>query len=605
MLQSPMSGSTITPGVFVVTHLSSQSQSPWTGQNLRDGELQHRTPLLFPVSLSLSRKDRLGFSNSETSLCFRAFHSSSNEAENQIHRIRHCCLCNLSTTIESFGGCQVAATLLRLDRFFLKARSSWNCQTGDCDQRSVPWTAAERDHERCGECQCSQQFDRTVSSHMERGADEEEFMARRSAGNQLPNHAGEELDLQFSVEGSDWELLLLPSLLLQKAAGGYGAIRVNSRNVIAIPFPMPRQEFDILIGDWYNESHQELRARLDSGSWLPLPDGILVNGLGPNQASFNFEPGATYRLRISNVGLKTTLNFRIQDHLMQLVETEGSYTAQRYYNSLDIHVAPAAFLVNFLESPSSAIPASKGNPLALFLQGPLLFDYIYSAEQASSIRWNLEASGPRPNPQGSYHYGSIDINRTVVLSNGVGLFNGKIRYTVNGVSFHYPDTPLKLADYFQLKDVFEPGIIPNMPDFRFPSLGTSVIDVLYRDYVQVVFHNPMPFLQTWHADGYNFFVVGMGFGTWDVSKMATYNMVDAISRSTVQVYPFSWTAILIMLDNQGMWNLRSQDAERSYLGQELYIRVKGIGQDDPSTISPRDEAPIPQNALTCGRAILA
>ena len=27
----------------------------------------------------------------------------------------------------------------------------------------------------------------------------------------------------------------------------------------------------------------------------------------------------------------------------------------------------------------------------------------------------------------------------------------------------------------------------------------------------------------------------MGFGTWDVSKMATYNMVDAISRSTVQV----------------------------------------------------------------------
>ena len=123
-------------------------------------------------------------------------------------------------------------------------------------------------------------------------------------------------------------------------------------------------------------------------------------------------------------------------------------------------------------------------------------------------RWNLEASGPRPNPQGSYHYGSIDINRTVVLSNGVGLVNGKIRYTVNGVSFHYPDTPLKLADYFQLEDVFEPGIIPNMPDFRFPSLGTSVIDVLYRDYVQVVFHNPMPFLQTWHADGYNFFVVG-------------------------------------------------------------------------------------------------
>ncbi|PSR99583.1 L-ascorbate oxidase [Actinidia chinensis var. chinensis] len=447
-------------------------------------------------------------------------------------------------------------------------------------------------------------------------------------GTNCPIMPGKNWTYSFQLKDQIGSFFYYPSLLLQKAAGGYGAIRVNSRNVIAIPFPMPRKEFDILIGDWYNVDHQELRARLDSGSWLPLPDGILINGLGPNQASFNFEPGATYRLRISNVGLKTTLNFRIQDHLMQLVETEGSYTAQRYYNSLDIHVGQSySVLVTanndsdsmsyYMVASARCIPRElsgvaiirysgfEGEPLSPLPQGPLLFDYIYSAEQALSIRWNLEASGPRPNPQGSYHYGSIDINRTVVLSNGVGLVNGKIRYTVNGVSFHYPDTPLKLADYFQLEDVFEPGIIPNMPDFRFPSLGTSVIDVLYRDYVQVVFHNPMPFLQTWHTDGYNFFVVGMGFGMWDVSKMATYNMVDAISRSTVQVYPFSWTAILIMLDNQGMWNLRSQDAERSYLGQELYIRVKGIGQDDPSTISPRDEDPIPQNALTCGRAIFA
>ena len=57
---------------------------------------------------------------------------------------------------------------------------------------------------------------------------------------------------------------------------------------------------------------------------------------------------------------------------------------------------------------------------------------------------------------------------------------------------------------------------------------------------------------------------------------------------------------MVMLDNQGLWNLRSQDAERWYLGQELYLRVRGIGEEDPSTIPVRDEVPIPENAILCG-----
>ncbi|KAL0016982.1 hypothetical protein SO802_004051 [Lithocarpus litseifolius] len=45
------------------------------------------------------------------------------------------------------------------------------------------------------------------------------------------------------------------------------------------------------------------------------------------------------RFRISNVGLKTSINFRIQDHSMRLVEIEGSYITQDdEYDSLDIHV---------------------------------------------------------------------------------------------------------------------------------------------------------------------------------------------------------------------------------------------------------------------------
>lgn len=36
---------------------------------------------------------------------------------------------------------------------------------------------------------------------------------------------------------------------------------------------------------------QGLRAALDEGRMLDLPDGILINGLGPYEATFDFEPG--------------------------------------------------------------------------------------------------------------------------------------------------------------------------------------------------------------------------------------------------------------------------------------------------------------------------
>jgi hypothetical protein len=48
--------------------------------------------------------------------------------------------------------------------------------------------------------------------------------------------------------------------------------------------------------------------------------------------------GKTYRLRISNVGLQHSLNFRIQGHKMKLVEVEGTHTLQTTYSSLDVHV---------------------------------------------------------------------------------------------------------------------------------------------------------------------------------------------------------------------------------------------------------------------------
>ncbi|KAF3525516.1 hypothetical protein F2Q69_00051702 [Brassica cretica] len=72
---------------------------------------------------------------------------------------------------------------------------------------------------------------------------------------------------------------------------------------------------------------------------------------------------------------------------------------------------------------------------------------------------------------------------------------------------------------------------------------------------------------------------------------------DAVDSDELKfVYPSSWTAIYIALDNVGMWNLRSEFWARQYLGQQFYLRVY------TTSTSLRDEYPIPKNALLCGRA---
>lgn len=55
--------------------------------------------------------------------------------------------------------------------------------------------------------------------------------------------------------------------------------------------------------------------------------------------------------RVSNVALTTSVNFRIQNHTLTLVETEGSHTLQESYESFDIHCGQSASFLVKLNSP--------------------------------------------------------------------------------------------------------------------------------------------------------------------------------------------------------------------------------------------------------------
>ncbi|KAL7587227.1 hypothetical protein Lser_V15G36688 [Lactuca serriola] len=435
-------------------------------------------------------------------------------------------------------------------------------------------------------------------------------------GTTCPIPPGKNFTYILQVKDQIGSFYYFPSLAFHKAAGGFGGIRILSRPRIPVPFDEPADDFTVLIGDWYKSNHTALKAILDRGHKLRNPDGILINGRGPNVTSFTVQKGKTYRLRISNVGLQNSLNFRIQNHRMKLVEVEGTHTVQQMYSSLDIHCGQSySVLITADQSDRDyyiVVSSRFTNPIlattgvlhysnsASKVSGPIpggpTIQVDWSLNQARSIRTNLTASGPRPNPQGSYHYGMINTTRTIIIQSSAAQVNKKQRYGLNSVSFKPTDTPLKLADYFNIGGVFRVGSISDKPTGGGLYLDTAVMGADYRTFVEIVFQNPEDIVMSYHLDGYQFFVVGMDGGVWSKGSRNVYNLRDGVARSTIQVYPKSWSAIYVPLDNVGMWNLRTEFWARQYLGQQFYLRVY------TNSGSIRDEFPIPKNARLCGKA---
>ncbi|OMO88840.1 Multicopper oxidase, type 1 [Corchorus capsularis] len=392
----------------------------------------------------------------------------------------------------------------------------------------------------------------------------------------------------FQIKDQIGSFFYFPSINFQKAAGGYGPIRVHNRDVIPVPFPKPESEFDLLIGDWYAGDYKYYRTLLkkDESAYDVLPDAILMNGKAPYDGSEQtvyeslfVDQGKTYRFRISNIGSSLSFNFRIQNHKLLLVETEGSYTNQIPLDSLDVHVGQSYSVLvtadqfvgdyyivasskyadvnieglGVLHYSNSSTPVNGPKPDA-----PLAFDLDFSVNQAKSISLNLTAGAARPNPQGTFKVTNVIPSQTFILESSRRKINGEMRLVVNNMSYSTPETPLKLADHLRNgSGVYTLDQFPIRP-----------------------------------VNGEN--AIGDKDGDWTPASRNSYNLLNPIVRSTTQVYPNRWTAVYVFLDNPGMWNLRSQNLKNWFLGEELYIRVFD------ADLNPAKERPPPGNLLLCG-----
>jgi FtsP/CotA-like multicopper oxidase with cupredoxin domain len=154
---------------------------------------------------------------------------------------------------------------------------------------------------------------------------------------------------------------------------------------------------------------------LDSGKTLGFPDGLLINGRGWNGYTFTVQPGQTYRFRITNVGLSTSLNFRIQGHTMKLVEVEGSHTVQSTYSSLDVHLG---------QSYSVLVTANQpGFDYAIVVSTRFTSKIISTAAVLHYTNSGGKAPGPMPGGPTTQIDWSLNQARTIRYDQSVKLFD--------------------------------------------------------------------------------------------------------------------------------------------------------------------------------------
>ncbi|KAF9602787.1 hypothetical protein IFM89_031556, partial [Coptis chinensis] len=101
------------------------------------------------------------------------------------------------------------------------------------------------------------------------------------SGTNCPIQPGKNWTYVFQTKDQIGSFFYFPTLNFQKAAGGFGPLRVNNRNIILVPFNKPEAEFDLLIGDWYSYDYKSATLCQFYNPYGPLP-------IGPNPMDREF-----------------------------------------------------------------------------------------------------------------------------------------------------------------------------------------------------------------------------------------------------------------------------------------------------------------------------
>ncbi|KAL0338297.1 UNVERIFIED_CONTAM: Laccase-17 [Sesamum angustifolium] len=369
------------------------------------------------------------------------------------------------------------------------------------------------------------------------------------------------------------------------------------------------------IGEWFNADTEAIISQaLQTGGGPNVSDAYTINGLpGPlyncsakDTFKLKVKPGKTYLLRMINAALNDELFFSIANHSLTVVDADAIYV--KPFETDTILITPGQ-TTNVLLKTKPNFPGATflmtARPYAtgqgtfdnstvagiLEYQAPLrhsavsmkklplykpilpaINDTKFATNFSKKLRSLATPQFPANVPQkvdkqffftvglGTH---PCDQNQTCQGPNGT-----KFAAAVSNISFVQPTTALLQAHYTgQSSGVYSPDfpVSPihwfnytgNPPNNIMVAIGTKLMVLPFNTSVELVMQDTSILgaeSHPLHLHGFNFFVVGRGFGNYDPNKdPKNFNLVDPIERNTVGVPAGGWVAIRFLADNPGVW----------------------------------------------------
>ncbi|KAM1115546.1 hypothetical protein TB2_006076 [Malus domestica] len=397
----------------------------------------------------------------------------------------------------------------------------------------------------------------------------------------------------------------------------YGPLIILPKRHAPYPFPKPHKEVPIIFGEWWNVDPEAVISQaLQTGNGPNVSDAYTINGLpGPlyncskkDTFRLKVKPGKTYLLRLISAALNDELFFSIANHSITVVEADAVYVKPFKTNILLItpgqttnvllkakpHYPNATFLMlarpyftgrgtfdnstvaGILEykkpSNSSSSTSLKSHPLFR----PILpqinatsFVANFTSKLRSLANSRFPANVPKTVERRFFFTVGLGTNPCPKNQTCQGPTNTtKFAASMNNISFALPSVAMLQSHFFaQSNSVYSTDfpIIPPKP-FNYTgtppnntnvSNGTKVVVLKFNTSVELVMQGTSILgaeSHPLHLHGFNFFVVGQGFGNFDPNNdPSNFNLVDPVERNTVGVPSGGWVAIRFLADNPGVW----------------------------------------------------
>ncbi|KAL3580993.1 hypothetical protein D5086_018828 [Populus alba] len=325
---------------------------------------------------------------------------------------------------------------------------------------------------------------------------------------QCPIQTNQTYVYNFTITGQRGTLFWHAHLSWLRASV-YGPLIILPKRNVSYPFAKPHKEVTIMLGEWFNADTEAVISQ------------ALQTGGGPNVSeayTFNGLPGPLYNCSENRI-----------------LEYETSSNSTAFKPTLPPINATNA-VTNFTRKLRSL--ANSRFPVNV----PQTVDKKF---------FFTVGLGNSPCPK----------NQTCQGPNGT-----KFAASVNNISMALPSSALLQSYFFKKSNGVYTSGFPSFPlhPFNYTGTppnntlvanGTKLVVLPFNTSVEVVMQGTSIFgaeSHPLHLHGFNFYVVGEGFGNFDPNNdPKNFNLVDPVERNTVGVPTAGWVAIRFHADNPG------------------------------------------------------